>query len=234
MLKQLTKIADVYNCNYRVVDNVACLYNTPVGIVNVTKDSAYFLEISKAADKRKPFPTFEEKNVSFSTTLKLEEDECKADNVLALRKFAKNLNLGSLVSGSELSRDQTSWNHFLKKTRIVPYGLGLAYKTVTENMSSFHDKSFYYSIGRVEEIQEARKYEGHCNVGLHLGTYKEASSFSKGENCKLLAVLYNPKDVLSVSNEKIRCVRVLPVAILNNESELFSMLVQTKYLKKLT
>ena len=139
--------------------------------------------------------------------------------ITLLLNFWRNLRLNPSAASVNELYDFLSY----KELPITEDGCFLAYRGLTEDFYSVHGnlrtkvvKGEVDSAGRIyngvgEEILIERNHvddnrDNSCSFGVHAGSYKYASEWSRG---KMVVVKINPKDVVSVPTDyncqKLRC-----------------------------
>ena len=91
-------------------------------------------------------------------------------------------------------------------------GKFIAFKSVKQNFTDHYSGKINCSIGTIVEMTRDQVEDdpcSACSTGLHVGTYSYANGF--GANGVMVAMLVDPKDVVSVPNDsnhqKCRCCR---------------------------
>ena len=92
-------------------------------------------------------------------------------------------------------------------------GCFIAFKSIKQNFTDHHSGKMDCSIGTIAEMPREQVQDdpnSACSTGLHIGTFKFANDFG-GNNNIMVAVLVDPKDVVSVPHDshhqKCRCCR---------------------------
>lgn len=124
---------------------------------------------------------------------------------------------------SNNSKDQLY--QFLE-SNLIPLteeGKFIAYKSVRSDMTDHHSGKFKYAINQLAQMDRSEVVDdpNHaCGPGLHVGSFKYASSFG-GNGSIILEVEVDPADVVSVpkdhASQKLRACQFIPVAVCQRE-----------------
>lgn len=92
------------------------------------------------------------------------------------------------------------------QTNLIPVnGEVIAYKQVNKDLSSFHDPSFIYTIGKWAEVTDYDPSSESYAKGLHFSNPSYWNRKVDLRNSTLLIAKIKLEDIITVQNGKIRC-----------------------------
>jgi len=91
------------------------------------------------------------------------------------------------------------------------------YKQVRNDLSSYHNKEFFYSVGKYVKAINPDMSDSSCASGLHVSNLTYWNSHEYNEGDKYLFCRVKLKDVIAVACGKIRCKKLFVIGICDNE-----------------